>query len=1093
MAGLDIVREIGPYWEEVKGRWGLDCEVRVGINTGLVVVGEVGSDLRMEYTAMGDSINVAARMEQTARPGTIQVSADTHRLVAPLFEFEDLGPIEVKGKSEPVQAYRALQSKAEPGSLRGIEGLDAPLIGRDREMVMLQGLIADLRRGGGQIVSVMGDAGLGKSRLIAEMRHAVTSNGVSASSDGLSIAGAGEAVAISWHEARSLSYAKSVPYRSFVSLFNEYFDVQAADEDQEKYRKVRARVEELLPDRVAEVAPFLATLMGIAPTGEDQERVKYLKPPQMREGTFGATLSLVAETATRQPLVLVFEDLHWTDPTSLELIEKMMPLTDELPLMILAVFRPQREEPSWQFHEAAARDYAHRYKSIELEPLDENNSRELVASLLEIEDLPESVRSLILTKAEGNPFYVEEVIRSLLDSQLVVREGGHWHATSAIEGIAVPDTLAGVINARLDRLDDESRRVAQSASVIGREFEFDTLSDIYGVTRVLDPALTVLERRELIHENAELPMRAYMYKHALTQETAYASLLLSRRRELHKKVAECLVQMYPDRVNDIGYHYMEAREPKLALPYIVEAGDRAGRAYSSTEAIRYYTTALEELSSGDDLALARRAHEGLGGALTFAGQIPPAVENYHTMLHLAQQGDDQPMQVSALNKLAFVTGLMQGQFPEAEKHLAEAQDLATACGDLPGLAELHMVYCYMRVPFGQFEDAVDHLSESAKIGGQLDADEPRLFGLTHIANTLSYMTRYEDARKATQEARQLAEELGNRRWLGEILALPTSLYNMRAGDLDATFRSAEEGAQMAALIGAADVESTGALFMGQVCWLSGRYEEAIGHLQRARQTGVASGMPFLEAEPLCELGAVHMDISDKLSDQANEFHTRALALMETPLGACMGAAGWAEVGFSVLATGDVDGAAELFKKGLDRSTAMKYLARPMLLVGSAFVGMARNDPDEATRLLEEARQFVEEREMQHFYPLVSFAEGQVSAGRGDPESALQSFSRGEELALQIGMRPLVWQARAAAAGVLEALDRPDDAAAKRDAARDMINEIAGLFQDSSLRDLYLESATKKLEPPTPSSQQPSNMGRLSRLKRVLTRNQGRES
>ena len=558
------------------------------------------------------------------------------------------------------------------------------------------------------------------------------------------------------------------------------------------------------------------------------------------------------------------------------------------------------------------------------------------------------------------------------------------------------------------------------------------------------------------------------------------------------------MELYPDRVNEIGYHYMGAREPELALPYIVEAGDRAGRAYSTTEAIKYYTTALEELGTldaGNDMALARRAHEGLGGALTFAGQIPGAVDNYHTMLHLAQKGEDLPMQVSALNKLAFVTALMQGQFPEAERHLGESQDLATKCGDLPGLAELHMVYCYMRVPFGQFEDAVDHLSESAKIGGQLDADEPRLFGLTHIANTLSYMTRYEDAWKAIQEARELAEELGNRRWLAEILALPTTLYNMRNGDLDAAYRSAEQGAQMAAQIGAVDVESEGALFMGQVCWLSGRYEEAIGHLQRARQTGVGSGMPFLEAEPLCELGAVHMDNSDKLSDQANEFHSRALALMETPLGACMGAAGWGEVGFTVMATGDVDGAAELFKKGLDTSTALKFLARPMLLVGSAFVAMARGNPDEAARLLEEARQFVEEREMQHFYPLVFFAEGQVSAGRGDPESVLQRFGRGEELALQAGMRPLVWQARAAAAGVLETLARPDDAAEKRDAAQAMIDEIAGLFQDESLRDLYLESATAKLGP-TPARRQPSHTGRLHRLTRALTRNrrnQGRES
>ena len=522
------------------------------------------------------------------------------------------------------------------------------------------------------------------------------------------------------------------------------------------------------------------------------------------------------------------------------------------------------------------------------------------------------------------------------------------------------------------------------------------------------------------------------------------------------------MQVDPDRVNEIGYHFMEAREPGLALPYIVEAGDRAARAYSTTEAIKYYTQTLEALQTVDDIAMARRAHEGLGGVLTFAGQIPRAVENYHTMLHLAQEHDDRPMQVSALNKLAFVTALMQGQFPDAEKHLAESQGLAQECGDLAGQAELHMIYCYMRVPFGDFDDAVDHLSESAKIGREIDAEEPRLFGLTHTANTLTYMTRFEEARQATQEARRLAEEVGNRRWLAEILAVSTTLYHLRNGELDAAYQSANQGAQLATQIGWDEQECEGALMMGQVCWLRGEYQDAIGHLQHARQAGVASGMPFLEAEPLCLLGLVHMEISAELMDQTQEFHSRALALMETPMGVVMGAAGWGEVGFCLLAAGDVDGAAELFEKGFDRSTAMKYLARPLLLVGSALVAMARNSPYEAARLVAEARQFAYEREMRHFYPLISFADGQVSAGWGDLESALRNLSHGEEQAMQMGMRPLALLNRAATAGVLESLGRSDEAAAKRTDARVMIDEIAGLFQDETLRALYLESATKKL-------------------------------
>ena len=507
---------------------------------------------------------------------------------------------------------------------------------------------------------------------------------------------------IAWHEGRSLSYRSSTPYSPFVNLLSDYFGLRTEESDEEKYEKVRSGTEHLKPGRVEESAPFLATVMGIELTGEGAERVKYLSPPQVRDRVFNTICDFFERLAAIRPLVLVFEDLHWTDPTSLDLIEHLMACTDRASLAIVALFRPQRQEPSWRFHETAARDCNHRYTSITLDPLDEDSSRSLVANLLHIEDLPESVRGLILTKAEGNPFYVEEVIRSLLDAQLVVWEDSHWRATREIESIAVPDTLAGVINARLDRLEPQPRRVAQTASVIGREFDFDTLADVHETIQQLDGSLAELQRRELVREKSQPPERVYIYKHALTQETVYATLLLSTRRTLHRRVAECLLQMEPDRVGEIARHFVEAREHELALPHLIDAGDRAARTYSSNEAIRFFTQALEILETVEDAQLGRRAYEGLGGALTFARDVPGAVENYHAMFHAGQRHGDLPMQVSAMNKLGFVTALMQGQFPEAEEHLAEAERLANECEDLSGLAELHMTYCYLRVPIGEF-------------------------------------------------------------------------------------------------------------------------------------------------------------------------------------------------------------------------------------------------------------------------------------------------------------------------------------------------------------------------------------------------------
>lgn len=1064
LAGVEIIEGIRPYQAEIKSKWGLDFEVRVGINTGLVVVGEVGSDLRLEYTALGDAINLAARMEQSAQPGTVQVSSDTHKLIEPLFDFESLGGIQVKGRSQPVQAYRVLGPKAEPGRLRGIKGLDAPLIGRDQEMDVLLSGIADLRQGRGQIVSVMGEAGLGKSRLIAELHHALATDGQKAVASVEPAEGAGgdTPATLGWYEGRSLSYETSTPYAPFVNLFGKYFRLDVEETDVEKCKRIRTNIKKIAPSRFEEITPFVCTLMGFKLSGEDAERVRYLRPPQVRERVFNATCEYLAALTTAGPLVLVFEDLHWIDPASLDLLERLMALTDRVALMIVGVFRPLRGEPSWRFHEIATRDYTHRYTAVEIQPLDEDNSRELVASLLHVEDLPEKVRALVLAKAEGNPFYVEEVIRSLIDRELVVRENSHWRATQDIENISVPDTLTGVITARLDRLDEGSRRVAQTASVIGREFQSDTLADVHQTRRNLNEALAELQQRELIRERDRLPQLVYLFKHALTQETAYASLLLSSRRELHRRVAECLERTDADRVEDISRHFLEAREESRALPYLVAAGDRAARAYSTGEAIGCYTRALEILETVRDPSLSRQVHEGLGGALTFGNDVPGAVENYHKMYHTAQDYGDLPMQVSALNKLGFVTALMQGQFPEAEQHLVDSERLALECNDLPGLAELHMTYCYLRVPFGNFDDAMSHLNESARIGGDLGLEEPRLFGLTHIANTLIYMARFDEAWQTAQEARKLAEESGNRKWLSHLLALTSPLYHLRNGDLDAASQSAAEGADLAVQIGAAEEETYGFFIQGQISWVRGEYERAIACQQRSLHASRMAGLPYLEAMALCALGTANLEIGSEYLGQAVEYHDKALETMANPLGEVMGAMIWAELGFCALAMGELDRAGELFQKGLTVSTASKFLARPQLLAGSALVALARNTPAEAAKLASKARDFAEERGMKHFYPLVELAEAQVNAAQGDTEKAVENFQRAEELALEMQMRGMVLQARGGAAKVLSTSGRTAEADTKVQGARAMIDEIAGLFQDSNLRDSFVNSANSRL-------------------------------
>ena len=1048
LAGLDILQAIGPYREEVKRKWGVDFEVRVGINTGLVVVGEVGSDLRLEYTALGDAINVAARMEQSAQPGTIQISADTQTLIAPLFDFEDLGETEVKGKSAPVRVYRVLGRKAQPERERGIAGLESPMIGRDQELVSLKGIVEDLQRGGGQIVSLIGEAGLGKSRIISELQQSLSERIASTS--------------LSWHEGRSRSFETANPYTPFANLFASFFGLSIEDSPEEKYRKIRQATTTTLPTDGAAAVPFLATLMGLTVPEEDSELIRYLQPPQVQQKIFRAVQRILEQAARNRPLVLVFEDLHWADPTSLDLLETLFPLTDRGPLMLLAVFRPVRQDPAWRLHEIATRDYVHRYTSIVIEPLGEDDSRTLVGHLLHVEDLPDRVRALILTKAEGNPFFVEEVIRSLLDAELVVRENSQWRATKEIENIALPDTLTGVITARLDRLSEESRSVAQTASVIGREFELGTLEEIFDGAESLPESLSDLQRRELIREKGRIPQPHYMYKHILTQEAAYSSLLLSRRRELHLRVAECLERISPEQHHDIAWHFLRAGEPTRAVPYLVEAGTHAARAYSTSEAISNFTQALEILADAKDATLERRAYEGLGSALTLVSDVPKAVENYHNMYHSAQDFGDLPMQVSALNKLGFVIGLMQGQFPEAEVHLAEADRLARECGDFPGLAELHMTYCYMRVPFGQFEEAVSHLEEAAEIGQNLELEEPRLFGLTHISNTLTYMTRFDEAREKVLEALPLAEKLGNRKWQAELLGLSTPIYHLRNGDLDAAMEAAQQAADLAAPIGAAEQEAYANLSLGLVSWFRADYENAVAYYETALTAGRTSGLPFPQVSALCGMGTALLDTSPRLIDRVRVAHDEALELIEKPLGSATGGLAWADLGFCFMLTGDPERANEMFQKGLNESTAFKYLARPLLLAGAAFLALGAGEVESADQLLQEANTFVEERAMKHFYPLLAFAGANVSLARNDSAKALELFNRAESLAIDMGMRGFAWQASAGAAGVLAASGQSEAAAAKKEDAIAMVKEIAGSFQDQSLGSMYLEDTMAKI-------------------------------
>jgi class 3 adenylate cyclase len=463
LAALAILEGIGTYRAKLQKEKGLDFGVRIGLNTGLVVVGNIGTDLKSEYTAMGDAINLASRMQTAAEPNTILIPENTYRLIAKLFEFEDKGELTIKGKTEPVHVYRPLRERKGVTQTRGIAGLASPMVGRQREFATLMQIIADVRAGHGSIVSVIGEAGLGKSRLIAEWRKAVF-----AESD----------ASLRWIEGRCLSYASTIAHHLSTDILRALIGAPPGVSEAETHAALVHTLESLQDADALEVYPYLGHLLGVKLTDDAAARVKYLEGPALQAQYIAAYKKLLHAVSHAVPTVIVCEDVHWADPSSIELGSQILPIAATAPIVFVFVTRADKDSAGWrlvaQAHQVAGVGAIELY----LAPLSEGDSRQLVSNLLNVDALPESLRQMVLAKAEGNPFFVEEVLRMLIDRGGIAFLEGKWTVTREIGNIEIPDTLQGVLTARIDRLPEEAKRTLQIAAVIGRKFNVKVLERV---------------------------------------------------------------------------------------------------------------------------------------------------------------------------------------------------------------------------------------------------------------------------------------------------------------------------------------------------------------------------------------------------------------------------------------------------------------------------------------------------------------------------------------------------------------------------------------------------------------------------------------
>ncbi len=1030
-AGLEIIEGIRPYAASIKEKHGIDFSVRVGINTGLVVVGAVGSDLRVEYTAMGDAVNVAARMEQTAAPGTVQISGDTKALVDKLFTFEDLGPIEVKGRSAPVPSWRVEGALARPETTRGIEGLQAPLIGRDTEMATLQAALATVEGGGGAIVSLMGEAGLGKSRLMAEFRK--------------------HAEAVAWHEGRSLSYETSTAYAPVRGIVRSMVGIGGDGPASEIWAAVRSAMAAHTPARGAELAPFITSLLGGEVPKEHEHRLAYLDPAAHQEAIFGAVVEFVTALAAARPLVVVFEDLHWADSASLTLAGRLLSVAEHSQLMLIFIYRPRRDEGSWAVREQVERDHPHLHRSIELAPLPDTDARALIAELLAIDGLPEGVRALILDRSDGNPYFLEEVIRSMIDAGVVGRSEGRWVAVGDVTTVAIPETLTALITTRLDALDDSCRNAAQAGSVLGREFRYEELAALSDGIANLDRALVDLQRRDLIREVARTPRRIYRFKHALVQQTAYAGMLRKHRVQLHAVAADSLSRSQPDRVEDIADHYLAAQREEQAVPYLVAAGERALKAFLLPEAHSRLDHALRLLGDDGDQGLLRRALEASGKAFEATFDIANAVGRYQQLIEIGTRRASTGMRVSGTNKLAFLKGVFLGERESALDDLASAEQLATDATDGEGLVEACIAQCYLRTGNAEFDQVEHYMIKVAQLGEEMGLSEPTLFGMAHFANALTYMARFDEALEQAEKTLAKAEELGQLKYQAEILTFAIPTCHLRNGDLESALVALERGMAIALQIGDRSSEAYGGMIQGRIAMHQGAFDEALASFRRAMDAGAATGVPYLIALGTCTTGTCYRRIGGPLLARARELHDQTLLTMEQPTGLTYGAWMWSEIGHCALQAGHTDEAHDLFRKAIDEQTGPMWLMRPSALVGLTELALRDERMDEADALFKELKDYVNERKMADFYIAVELLGARLAARRGGFDAALRSLTRTEAITRNAGLLRLLFDVHILQSEVHGQRGDTDAWAVARAAAGAVGRTIADGIRDEEVR------------------------------------------
>jgi class 3 adenylate cyclase/tetratricopeptide (TPR) repeat protein len=621
-AAHSIHREIAAFNRKREGLGPI--RMRIGIHSGPVVVGTLGNDLRVEFKAVGDTVNLASRMESLALPGTTYVTGDVYKQAREMFEFENLGKKIIKGKEESITVYRVLPGRKNIHRPRlGSERvIFTEMVGRQGQLDKLELQVAKLINGTGSIVNIIGEAGIGKSRLLAELKQRELMQRV------LLL------------EGRAISMGLNLSFHPIVDILKHWAYIRIEDSASEAFTKLDIAVRELFQEKTGDILPFVATLMGISLPAPYRERLEGIEGEPLEKMIRKTMRELFMRLSASRPLVLVIDDLHWSDMSSIALLESLFRLVARERVLFINLFRPGYGETGQRILDTINAKYVRNQVEIRLSPLDDHKSEILIANMLGFHGVHHDVVGQIVRRAGGNPYFIEEVVRSFIDEGAVVVRGGKLEVTSKFSQMTIPNTINDVLMARIDRLEEETHDLLKVAAVIGRSFFYRILSVVADSVPDLDGRLSYLKEAQLIRERERMEELEYLFNHALAQEATYASILPEKCKTLHLRVAYTIEKVFAEKMHAfygmLAYHYSRAEHLEKAEEALIQAGAEALKSSASSEALHYYLEALriyrQQSTEATDRAKVALLEKNIALALYNRGKYDEAIEYFDKSL-----------------------------------------------------------------------------------------------------------------------------------------------------------------------------------------------------------------------------------------------------------------------------------------------------------------------------------------------------------------------------------------------------------------------------------------------------------------------------